>query len=202
MNLFIGAFVGALSAIVGLWAGRPDGQPYPSRTILVNVLLASSFIAPVLWGLIEGDFGLSGLWFVALLVALSVSDFFYLIIPDRIVLPGIALLFATVPLSFSYKMTGLLAGAILVVVIILLSGGKMGGGDIRLNALIGLILGWKMMFLSFFVASVLGVIVEGSRRFRDNQVQEIPFGPYLSVAAVLTVVWGEGIWNQYVMLWN
>jgi leader peptidase (prepilin peptidase)/N-methyltransferase len=70
----------------------------------------------------------------------------------------------------------------------------MGEGDIFLMAMIGAFLGWKMVLFTFFLAPFFGAIVglmEKMRRGKDM----IPYGPYISIAAVIAIFFGEKILN-------
>jgi leader peptidase (prepilin peptidase)/N-methyltransferase len=68
----------------------------------------------------------------------------------------------------------------------------MGGGDVKLMAMIGSFLGWKLVLLAFFIAPISGAIVGIVLKIRDGQ-EVIPYGPHLSLAALVTVFWGEKI---------
>ena len=71
----------------------------------------------------------------------------------------------------------------------------MGYGDFKLLAAIGALLGWKMLplviMLSALAGAIIGItliIIHG----RDKNIP-IPFGPYLSIAAFIALIWGEKI---------
>ena len=68
----------------------------------------------------------------------------------------------------------------------------MGGGDVKLMAMIGAFVGWKFALLVFFLAPVFGSVVGLILRAKDGR-DIIPYGPYLSLAAVITVFFGENI---------
>lgn len=78
-------------------------------------------------------------------------------------------------------------------VIILASGGGMGGGDMKLGAMLGAFLGWKVALLAVFLAVVAGgalaagLIVAGIRGRKDP----IPFGPFLALGGAAGLFWGE-----------
>jgi leader peptidase (prepilin peptidase)/N-methyltransferase len=85
------------------------------------------------------------------------------------------------------------------VVIILASRGGMGGGDMKLGAMLGAFLGWKVVLLSIFVAVALGASValalmaSGARGRKDP----IPFGPFLAAGGAAGLFWGEGVVRWY-----
>ena len=68
----------------------------------------------------------------------------------------------------------------------------MGGGDVKLMAMIGAFLGWKMALLTFFIAPLFGSIVGLILRAKDGR-DTIPYGPYLSLAAVVALFYGDKI---------
>jgi len=75
----------------------------------------------------------------------------------------------------------------------------MGEGDIRLGFLMGLILGWPKtliaLYLAFFLGATVALALIAGRKKRFGQ--EIPFGPFLILATLLMVFWGEkiqGLW--------
>jgi leader peptidase (prepilin peptidase)/N-methyltransferase len=68
----------------------------------------------------------------------------------------------------------------------------MGGGDIKLMAMIGSFLGWKLALFAFFLAPVFGSAVGIVLKVRDGR-DVIPYGPYLSLAAVAAIFWGDRV---------
>ena len=68
----------------------------------------------------------------------------------------------------------------------------MGGGDVKLMAMIGAFLGWKLVMFTFFVAPVFGAIAGIILKVKDGR-QIIPYGPYISLAALVSVFWGNQI---------
>lgn len=145
--------------------------------------------------------------FVAGLVALTFIDLDHQIIPDVISLPGIILGFATVsltPLSWSDSLLGILLGGgslwlIAIIYEFLTKNEGMGGGDIKLLAMIGAFLGWKAILPIVFVSSCLGTIVGVPLMLRQRAGGKlaIPFGPFLSAAALIWFFWGEVLLHWY-----
>ena len=102
------------------------------------------------------------------------------------------------PLLFYFSAA--FGAALFFALIVLVSKGRwMGVGDIKLAFLMGLLLGWPQivaaLFLSFFLGAVTGVILVASRR--KTMGSEVPFGPFLTAAAVITLFFGERIINWY-----
>ncbi|MBP6920487.1 MAG: prepilin peptidase [Candidatus Omnitrophica bacterium] len=69
---------------------------------------------------------------------------------------------------------------------------SMGGGDVKLLAMIGAFLGWKAAVLTFFIAPFLG-IVAGLVNMIVKKDHLIPYGPFLSLAACISVFWADTI---------
>ena len=68
----------------------------------------------------------------------------------------------------------------------------MGGGDVKLLAMAGSILGWKLVLVTFFLAPLLA-IVPGLAVLLVNRSHVIPYGPFLSLALVLSLFYGSDI---------
>ena len=135
---------------------------------------------------------------LALLVETAI-DFRHQIIPDAITLPGMVLGLAvsacvpglhgqTSPLwGFAWALVGLLAGGGFLYLTgtlaeWILKKEAMGGGDVKLLAMIGTILGWPGVLWTIFVSSLLGSMVGLYVRCTKGE-ERIPYGPYLAVAA-------------------
>ncbi|MFA5092578.1 MAG: prepilin peptidase [Candidatus Omnitrophota bacterium] len=69
---------------------------------------------------------------------------------------------------------------------------SMGGGDVKLLAMIGAFMGWKMAILTFFLAPFLGIVV-GVVNLVYKKDHTIPYGPFLSIAALVSLFWGNKI---------
>jgi len=162
---------------------------------LVAALLASSvwhFLFLVVWG--------------SVFLVLFVTDLKYGLIPDKIVIPGIILALGLGWVSGNLGILGILAGLLVVsffgFLIWVTKGRGMGGGDLRLGFLIGLVSGWPRVLLAVFLAFVLGAVVSlglialGKKKFG----QTVPFGPFLIVATLVSYLWGEGILRWYLGL--
>lgn len=148
----------------------------------------------------------------ALLLYLIAASFFVLLflcdirtytIPDRISIPAIGIIFlansfvAGSPVSFF--MAGAF-GALWFLLQFFVSRGRwVGGGDIRLGALVGVLLGHPMVWLGLMLAYVGGSVIAvaaiaaGKKRFGDR----LPFATMLLPAALVAFLWGEGIWSWY-----
>ncbi|PYM27612.1 MAG: prepilin peptidase [Candidatus Rokuibacteriota bacterium] len=145
---------------------------------------------------------------LAALVAITLIDLERQIIPDAISLPGIlaGLLanLATGRVSWLDSVLGIVVGggvflAIAVVGSWLAGQDAMGGGDIKLAAMLGAFLGWKVLLLSLFVSAIGGGILaallmgSGLRGRKDP----LPFGPFLAAGGAVGLFWGERMVRWY-----
>jgi leader peptidase (prepilin peptidase)/N-methyltransferase len=154
--------------------------------------------------------------FASILIACAGIDYDFRIIPDKLTLPGVALglIFSVTLLrgssagaSFLDSFVGMLVGGgtLLGVSLIykLIRGAEgMGGGDVKLMALVGAFLGYRLALLTIFIASIGGAVVGLllSSRAREGMKARLPFGVFLSPAAVICLLWGEDLIQAYLAL--
>ena len=157
---------------------------------------------------------LLALVFVSVLLPISVIDAQHYIIPNTLIVTGLILGFGIVcTIAFQradiwyllIRLMGAVTGgmALWLVAVIgsaILRKTAMGGGDIKLMALIGLFLGaWPelVMVIAFSALSgaIVGtiLIVSGVK----SRQSPIPYGPFLAGAAVLVLLWGDTLWRLY-----
>ena len=155
---------------------------------------------------------------ISFLIIIFVYDFKYQLILDKIILPAIiVVLFSQAFLlilknNFNYSLLTthyslLIFSAIIIssffLAQYLISRGRwIGGGDIRLGFLMGLILGWPNCLVGLFLAYVLGLIVSlpllifGFKKMSS----QIPFGTFLAAATLITLFFGSEILTWYLSL--
>ena len=102
-------------------------------------------------------------------------------------------------------LSGVIGGAIgfvLLLIIALVSRGGMGWGDVKMAGLIGLVTGFPLVFVALFMGVILGGLVAGLLLLLKikKRKEPIPFGPFLSLGAITTLLWGSGILNWYLGL--
>jgi len=178
---------------------------------LVELLTGLLFIA-IYW-----SFGLSYQTLIYILLASSLITVGFIdlekkIIPNLITLPGVGLglIFSLFSAHLSPKDS--LLGAIFGGGILLLVGifGKalfkkpaMGGGDVKLAAMIGAFLGWRqillVLFLSFLLGAVIGTTVELIKGTLSKG-RQIPFGPYIALSGLVAVFFSKDLINLYLGL--
>ena len=149
--------------------------------------------------------------FLAALVAIIFIDIDHQIIPDSISLPGIVIGFAGSFLNplVSWQQSGLgilVGGGLLYSVaaayLLLTRREGMGGGDIKLLAMIGAFLGWQSLLYVVFASSLIGSIVGIAAMWLrgTGRRTRIPFGPFLAVAAMSYLFFRQEImtlWQIY-----
>lgn len=148
---------------------------------------------------------LRALLFIATLIVISFIDLDHYIIPDKILFFFIVAWVAFIPfipINYINSLIGLVSAGGLLLFIALLSKGGMGGGDIKLAAVIGLYLGWPnallAMFLACFLAGIVGILLILLKIKSRKDI--IPFGPFIAAASYITLLWGEQILNWYMSL--
>ena len=149
--------------------------------------------------------------FVSALIVITVIDLYHQIIPDVISLPGIGVgLLASLVLpkiTFLNSLIGFIVGGgslFLVATVYqwLFKREGMGGGDVKLLAMIGAFLGWKAVILTILLGSLIGsiigiiIMVLKGKDFK----YAIPFGPFLSLGAVIALFYGEDIIQWYLYM--
>ena len=146
------------------------------------------------------------LLFISLLVIINVSDIAYMLIPNKILLfflPFFIVGRIVSPLEPWWdSIVGAAIGFSLLLLIAIVSKGGMGGGDIKLFLLIGLVLGTVHTLLTLFLASVIGMIVGiiVLKIKRKGRKTPVPFGPSIVVAAIIVYFYGDQIVNAYLDL--
>jgi leader peptidase (prepilin peptidase)/N-methyltransferase len=182
---------------------RACAAPIAWRYPIVELTTAVLFLAAYL------RFGLGPefVWAVVLLaslVAITGIDVDHQIIPDAITLPGIGagvLANLAVPgRSIVDSLLGIGLGGGIFLAIILVSGGGMGGGDMKLGAMLGAFLGWRLTLIALFVAVVVGGAVAGAMLAagRKGRKDPIPFGPFLAAGGTVALFWGQGLLTWYI----
>jgi leader peptidase (prepilin peptidase)/N-methyltransferase len=187
---------------------RSCRQPISLRYPLVEAISG-------IWALLVAlEFGFGWPWLVYLvfggvLIIISFIDLDSFLLPDVYTVPGAvaALLSAgfLLPLSWSDALIGAAAGGggfwLIQKTYKALKGIEgLGSGDVKLMFLLGALLGWQTLPMMIFFASVSGLAVslvfvlqKGSRGLQTA----VPFGPFLSLGAMVSILFGSDIWNWY-----
>ncbi len=189
---------------------RYCGAAIPRRILWVELGTA------VLFGLACWRYGVSielaiALFYICIFMVLMVIDWEKGLILNKIVLPaiGAAILISVI---FSILLPDIeivpfigraaIGGGIglaLFLLIVIVSRGGMGWGDVKLAALIGLVTGFPLVFIALLIGVILGgVVAVLLLAFKIKRRKEaIPFGPFLAIATIVTLLWGNSILSWY-----
>lgn len=98
---------------------------------------------------------------------------------------------------------GFFSVSVFLLVLYLLSKGRaIGGGDIKLMAAAGLLLGWKLNVLSFCIGCILGAIIHCIRMKISGEGKQLAMGPYLSLGIFISLLVGDYFINWYISLFS
>lgn len=178
--------------------GKRISPLYPIIELMTGLLFAA---APLLLG---WSMELIIAWaLISLMVIIFVSDVMYMLIPNKILLfftIVFLLLRIFIPLDPWWDpLAGGLAGFMIPFFIAVISKGGMGGGDIKLFALVGLAIGLKGVLLSFIFATLLGAIfgVAGLIAGLVKRGEPMPFGPFIAAGTISAYFFGQDVLDWY-----
>jgi leader peptidase (prepilin peptidase)/N-methyltransferase len=207
------AFIDLIPIFSYLWLRgrcRYCGAAIPRRILWVELGTAALF------GLTCWRFGLSvelavALFYICIFIVIMVIDWEKGLILNKIVLPAIG---AAIVISAIFSIFlpdvelvpfigraaaggGIGLGIFLLIVIV--SRGGMGWGDVKLAALIGLATGFPLVFIALLIGVILGGVVAVILLLYGikKRKQAIPFGPFLAIATIITLLWGNNILSWY-----
>lgn len=105
--------------------------------------------------------------------------------------------------NWSQYVIGLFAVSGFLLLLLLVSKGRaMGGGDIKLMAATGLLLGWKLNIIAFLLGCVMGSIIHLTLMAVKKADRVLAFGPYLSMGVYIAMIWGEQLVSWYLSMWT
>ena len=165
---------------------------YPIIELLTGCLFALAYIS----------FGLNiniiiPITFISMLIIIIVSDYNYMIISDSILLTFSLIL--TIEILLIYDVNVLIVHIIAAILSFFTMWGlkkigdylfkreSMGGGDIKLLATFGLVIGYPMAILSIFIGSIIALPIS-LLTLKNNSKHIIPFGPFLAIAAIIIIL--------------
>jgi leader peptidase (prepilin peptidase)/N-methyltransferase len=189
---------------------RYCGAAIPRRILWVELGTAALFALACWW------FGLSvelaiALFYSCIFIVIMVIDWERGLILNKIVFPAIVAAFL-ISIIFSILLPDIEIvpfigraaigggiGLVLFFLIVIVSRGGMGWGDVKLAALIGLVTGFPLVFIALLIGVVLGGVVAALLLVLKvkKRKQAIPFGPFLAIATIVTLLWGNGILDWY-----
>jgi leader peptidase (prepilin peptidase) / N-methyltransferase len=172
---------------------------YPFTELATGLLFGYSYyVIGLEWELV------TAFVLVSMAAILFVTDMKFMLIPNKILLfflPLFIILRVFTPLDPWWdSIIGAVVAFLLLFLVILFSRGGMGGGDLKLFVVLGVVLGWKGVLLTFFLSSVIGAVI--SLVLLSTKVlkrkQAIPFGPYILLGALITYFHGEAMISWYI----
>jgi leader peptidase (prepilin peptidase) / N-methyltransferase len=176
---------------------------YPFFELLTGILFAT---APLVIGW-SGELFVS-LTLISMFIIIIVSDIHYMIIPDKILIwfAGIFLFERIfIPLTPWWdSLLGAVTGFALLFTIALVSKGGMGMGDVKVYALLGFVLGLKLVLISFFLSTLFGAVIGGFALLIKmvKRQQPIPFGPFIAAGTLTAYYWGTDLIDMYLQFLN
>ncbi len=202
------------------------GEAIPLRIPIVKAVTGILFAALYL------KYGLTWalailLVYSLVLIILFVTDFEHFMLPNIIVYPSLLLAALaalavtlgrySLPWSLYFGGSGLISilnnfllcslaggmcGALLLLLVVVLSRGGMGMGDVLLAGLLGLMLGFPLVFVALFLSILAGGVVAAILLIsgRKKRKEMLPFGPFLCLGGMVTLLWGKEILDWYLSL--
>ena len=135
------------------------------------------------------------------LLALSIIDFRTFEIPPGfnifIGILGIIRIITDYQNWLSYLIGFISVSAFLCVLYFFTKGRAIGGGDIKLMAACGLLLGWKLNILAFVIGCIVGSLIHVIRMKVSGKGHVLAMGPYLSIGVMIAALWGNAFLSWY-----
>ncbi len=198
------------------YCGKPISIQYPLVELFTGILFVLLFQLTINSKQLTV---LDGIYFTYLLIVscslliIFVYDLKHYIIPDKIVYPAIIVsMFTrisevglpkfgspTSEILINFIFAALIAGSFFLAIVLITKGRGMGGGDVKLAFLMGLVLGWPKilaaLFLAFTIGAIYGIILIIIKK--KTLKSEVPFGPFLVGGTFIALFWGEEIVRWY-----
>ncbi len=142
-----------------------------------------------------------GMLFLMAMLFVSAMDYRYGMIFDRFLvvmgLAGVLLVCTGQTGAVSEAFGGAALGGGFLLLVRYASAGGMGGGDVKYAAVLGLWLGWKLLLLTMFLSFLAGSMAAAGMLFCCRRKRSMPFGPFLSLGAGVSFLWGEFLLEWY-----
>ena len=161
--------------------------------------------------LIFAVYGFSFQWLVvfsaaAILICITMIDFDTMIIPNGLVIalmaPALLSFFFFPQLGILSRVIGIFAISLPMLILVLFIPEAFGGGDIKLMAVAGFMLGWDHTLLAAFIGLLLGGAVAVVLLAKKTPDKHMPFGPYLCIGIMTALLFGDIIIKWYLNLFG
>ena len=219
-----------LAPLLGFLAARGRcaacDEPVPARIPIVEFVTGALFAALYLRYGISWEL-LILLVYTSLLIVLFITDYEHFILPNIVTYPGILLAAAVALLVtllryrlawavffagqdfmsifnnyFLCALAGGITGGLLLLLVVIASRGGMGMGDVKLAGLLGLMVGFPLIFVALFISIWTGglvavvLLISG----RKKRKEMLPFGPFLCIGGLAALLWGREVLAWYMGL--
>ena len=134
--------------------------------------------------------------FITIMVLSTITDIKETIVPDGFIITGLIVVLVLRLINkenLLYYVVSSIISFLLLFLILILSGGKMGGADVKLYALIGLAIGLNNSIVSLFYASIIALILNIKKLVKKEKNTEIPFVPYITLGVLGTYIFSTQI---------
>lgn len=217
--ILLGLILGSLIDIIIFWLKDKQGFSFKrlfskeelrKKNRIITVILVSTANA-LFYGLTYLRFGLSlkGVLLMTLtstLIVVTAIDFILQEIPNGLnlfILVFSLLSFFVNDIPFWERLIGFVAASLILLILALLTNG-FGGGDIKLMAVCGILLGYKLILLALFlgivIGGIVGAVVLAVKKSKNEEGASMAFGPYLSVAILISALYGDSLIKLYLGL--
>ncbi|MBU5593603.1 prepilin peptidase [Amphibacillus sp. MSJ-3] len=182
---------------------QPIGKIYPFIEVLTGLSFALSY-----WRFNLTLELIIALFVISLAVIIIVTDYTYFLIPNKLLLYFSPLFIVGrifVPLTPWWSpILGALIGFCLLLTIIIVSNGGMGAGDMKYFAVLGIVFGFPHILIVFFLSTLYGAIISFILLLfkKVTRYSKLPFGPYISLATITVMLFGDQILISYLSLIN
>ncbi len=200
-----GAGMGAASVpLMDHHIKKLKGKPLSKGSRVASIVTVS-----LLWA---ATFAVCGMSIDSLLLSLAATALFSLSRIDwstyeipfmyNVIIFGLGLVRMALDLSHWYEyVIGFFAVSVPLAALFYLSGGRaIGGGDVKLMAACGMLLGWKLVLLGFVLGCVIGSVIHLLRMKISGEKHVLAMGPYLSVGVFASALFGDALITWYLSL--
>ena len=183
------------------WCGQPISVQYP----IIEASVAVLWIAAMLAYGPTANF-LAAVVLGTILIGIAITDARHYLIPDEYnwagLILGLALSLPDGAQGFQKAVLGSAAGFALLYAVGLVGGWvfkeeAMGGGDVKMMAMVGAFVGWQGVLLTVFAASLFGTLIYVPLLLMHKRKRHVPFGVFLAMGAAVTFAFGPSIIDWY-----
>ncbi|MFC1662807.1 prepilin peptidase [Patescibacteria group bacterium] len=169
---------------------------------LVELACALSWTGLFIWFGISISFFVYSTW-TAILIVIFVYDLLHQLILDKVTIPAGLYVFITAYFldhTFSnLLLAGIIGGGFFLLQFVLTNGRWVGGGDVRLGVIMGLMLGWPTILLAiggaYIIGALIGTILIAAKKKKLSS--QIPFGTFLTISTYISYFVGQQLIDRY-----